>query len=156
MEELLPTIKADKKEVFRANFGATFKRIFDSIKKNYSDILKEEESRRLARENKQDLLHRVPLKDLAPFLRNQAQSVCRICSTLAYAREDKYKTRGILVDLYKQKGEYFKRIESEQRVYRSLCAAIGLIGTSDCPLRLNNRLRDELIHVLQRISKVEK
>jgi hypothetical protein len=155
MEELLPMIQPEKMDVFRANFGATFKRIFDSIKKNYSDILIEEESRRLDRENKRDLLHRVPLKDLAPFLQNQAQSVCRICSTLTYAREDKYKTRGILVDLYKQKEEYFKRIESEQRVYRSLCAEIGLIGTSDCPIRVNYRLRDELIHVLERMSKVE-
>jgi hypothetical protein len=155
MEELLPMIKADKKEVFRANFGAAFKRIFDSIKKNYSDILKEEESRRLDKETKKDLLHRVPLKDLAPFLHNQAQSVCRLCSTLAYAREDKYKTRGILVDLFKQKEEYFKRIESEQRVYRSLCAEIGLMGSSDCPMRLNYRLRDELIRVLERLSKVE-
>lgn len=155
MEELLPMIKQDKKDVFRANFGATFKRILDSIKKNYTDILKEEESRRLAKENKQDLLNRVPLKDLAPFLHNQAQHVCRLCSTLAHAREDKYKTRGVLVDLYKQKEEYFKRIDSEQRVYRSLCAEIGLMGTSDCPLRLNYRLRDELIHVLERMSKVE-
>ena len=155
MEELLPMIQADKMDVFRANFGATFKRIFDSIKKNYTDILKEEESRRLEKENKRDLLYRVPLKDLAPFLQNQAQHVCRICSTLAHAREDKYKTRGVLVDLYKHKEEYFKRIESEQRVYRSLCAEIGLIGTSDCPSRLNNRLRDELIHVLERLAKVE-
>jgi hypothetical protein len=155
MEELLPMIQADKMDVFRANFGATFKRIFDSIKKNYTDILKEEESRRVEKENKRDLLYRVPLKDLAPFLQNQAQHVCRICSTLAYAREDKYKTRGVLVDLYKHKEEYFKRIESEQRVYRSLCAEIGLIGTSDCPSRLNNRLRDELIHVLERLAKVE-
>ena len=155
MEELLPMIQAEKMDVFRANFGATFKRIIDSIKKNYSDILKEEESRRLDRENRKDLLQRVPLKDLAPFLQNQAQAVCRLCSTLAYAREDKYKTRGILVDLYKQKEEYFKRIESEQRVYRSLCAEIGLMGSSDCPIRLNYRLRDELIHVLERMSKVE-
>jgi hypothetical protein len=155
MEELLPSIQPEKMPVFRANFGATFKRIFDSIKKNYSDILKEEESRRLDRENRKDLLQRVPLKDLAPFLQNQAQSVCRICSTLAYAREDKYKTRGILVDLYKQKEDYFKRIESEQRVYRSLCAEIGLMGSSDCPIRLNYRLRDELIRVLERMSKVE-
>ena len=155
MEELLPMIQPEKMDVFRNNFGATFKRIFDSIKKNYSDILKEEESRRLDRENRKDLLQRVPLKDLAPFLQNQAQHVCRICSTLAYAREDKYKTRGILVDLYKQKEDYFRRVESEQRVYRSLCAEIGLMGTSDCPIRLNYRLRDELIHVLERMSKVE-
>jgi hypothetical protein len=155
MQELLPTIKEDKKQVFRANFGATFKRIFDSIKKNYADILREEESRRLEQESRQDLLYRVPLKDLAPFLRNQAEQICRLCSTLAFAREDKYKTRGVLVDLYRQREEYLKRIESEQRVYRSLCAEIGLMGTSDCPIRLNNRLRDELIHVLQRLSKVE-
>ena len=153
MEELLPTIKPEKKEVFRANFGATFKGIFDSIKKNYTDIINEEESLRLEKENRRDLLYRVPLKDLAPFLHNQAQHVCRICSTLAYAREDKYKTRGILVDLFKRKEEYLKRIESEQRVYRSLCAEIGLMGTSDCPIRLNNRLRDELIHALGRLSK---
>ena len=155
MEELLPMIQADKMDVFRANFGATFQRIFDSIKKNYIDILKEEESRRLERESRQDLLYRVPLKDLAPFLNNQAQALCRICSTLAYAREDKYKTRGVLVDLYRQREDYFKRIESEQRVYRSLCAEIGLIGTTDCPIHLNNRLRDELIHALERLSKVE-
>jgi hypothetical protein len=155
MEELLPMIQAEKMDVFRANFGTAFKRIFDSIKKNYTDILKEEETRRLEKENKKDLLYRVPLKDLAPFLQNQAQHVCHICSTLAHAREDKYKTRAVLVNLYKQKEEYFRRIESEQRVYRSLCAEIGLIGTSDCPIRLNYRLRDELIHALERMTKVE-
>jgi len=34
-------------------------------------------------------------------------------------------------------------------------ALIGLMGSSDCPLRLNYRLRDELIHALERMSKVE-
>lgn len=155
MEELLPTIKEDKRDVFRANFGATFKRILESIKKNYIDILNEEEARRMEKESKQDLLYRVPLKDLSPFLAAQAQAVCRLCSTLAFAREDKYKTRAVLVNLYKQRDEYLKRIENEQRVYRTLCAEIGLIGSSDCPTRLNNRLRDELIHVLERLSKVE-
>ena len=155
MEDLLPMIQPEKMDVFRANFGATFQRILDSIKKNYLDILKEEESRLLEKEKKQDLLYQVPLRDLAPFLRNQAEHVCRICSTLAYAREDKYKTRGVLVGLFKQKEEYFRRIESEQRVYRSLCAEIGLMGNTDCPIRLNNRLRDELVHVLERMAKVE-
>ncbi len=155
MEELLPIIKEDKRDVFRANFGTTFKRIFESIKKNYIDILNEEEARRMEKESKQDLLYRVPLKDLSPFLAAQAQAICRLYSTLSYAREDKYKTRAVLVNLYKQRDEYLKRIENEQRVYRTLCAEIGLIGNSDCPTRLNNRLRDELIHVLERLSKVE-
>lgn len=155
MEELLPAIKEDKRDVFRANFGAAFKRIFGSIKKNYLDILTEEESRRMEKENKRDLLYRAPLKDLSPFLAAQAQQICRLCSTLSFAREDKYKTRGVLVNLYKQRDEYLKRVEREQRVYRTLCAEIGLIGNSDCPTHLNNRLRDELIRVLERLSKVE-
>ncbi len=155
MEELLPTIKADKRDVFRANFGAIFKRIFDSIKKHYLDILNEEDARRMEKESKQDLLYRVPLKDLSPFLATQAQAICLLCSTLSFAREDKYKTRAVLVNLYKQRDDYLKRIENEQRVYRTLCAEIGLIGNNDCPARLNNRLRDELIRVLERLSKVE-
>jgi hypothetical protein len=155
MMELLPTIKEDKKQVFSANFGATFKQIYDSIKKNYADIIREEESRRLEKENKQDLLYQVPLRDLAPFLKNQAEHISRLCSTLAFSREDKYKTRGVLVELFKQRDEFLKRIESELRVYRSLCAEIGLIGSSECPARLNDRLRSELIHVLERLSAVE-
>ena len=155
MEELLPTIKADKRDIFRANFGATFKRIFDSIKKHYLDILNEEDARRMEKESKQDLLYRVPLKDLSPFLATQAQAICLLCSTLSFAREDKYKTRAVLVNLYKQRDDYLKRIENEQRVYRTLCAEIGLIGNNDCPARLNNRLRDELIRVLVRLSKAE-
>lgn len=155
MQELLPTIKEDKRAVFRANFGATFKGIFASIKKNYTEILREEESQRKDKESKQDLLYRIPTHDLSPFLSKQAQEVSRLRSTLAYAREDKYKTRSILVNLFKQRDDYMKLIENENRVYRTLCAEIGLIGNDDCAGKLNNRLREELIHVFERLSKVE-
>ncbi len=153
MAELLPTIKAEKRAVFQANFRTTFGRILDSIKKNYAEILKEEELGRQERDSRQDLLAVVSLQDLTPFLSTQAQNISRLRSTLAFTREDKYKTRSILVNLYRQKDEFLSLVDREQRVYRVLCSAAGAGG--DCPAQLSGRLRDELVRVVELFARVE-
>jgi hypothetical protein len=153
MAELLPTIKSEKRAVFQANFRTTFAKILDSIKKNYAAILREEELGRQERDSRQDLLAVVSLQELSPFLSTQAQNISRLRSTLAFTREDKYKTRSILVSLYRQKDEFLSLVEREHRVYRVLCSAAGAGG--DCPLQLSSRLRDELVRVVELFARVE-
>ncbi len=151
MAELLPAIKEEKRDTFKQNFHRTFQRVFDSIRRNYADILAEEQTRKQARRSEGELLRRLPLKELVPVLTDQARGVSRLRSTLAFAREDKYKTRIILVGLYRDRASYLRLAEREESAYQALC---GQIGTgADCPQELSRRLREELVRALERIAR---
>ena len=93
MRELLPTIKPEMRTSFLANFTRTFDEIIGSIRRQYAAILQEEAAaEKGSREDFRWSL--LPLKELAPLLASQAREVARIRSTLAHARDEKYKTRG--------------------------------------------------------------
>ena len=155
MEELLPTIQADKREVFRRNFQGTFQRVFDSIRKAYSDILTEEETQAQERSGQEGLLVQTAIRTLAPLLVEQAREVSRLRSTLTFAREEKYKTRGVLVSLYRERKDYIALVERERSHYGRLCGELAARTTIDCPASLASRLRDELIRIVLRMEKVE-
>jgi hypothetical protein len=155
MDELLPTIQQEKREVFRRNFQGTFQRAFASIRKNFSDILTEEEARQREQESKEDFLVQASIRKLAPFLFEQAREVSRLCSTLTYAREDKYKTRGVLVSLYRQRTDFLALVAHERSLYGTLCGDLAVQTSIDCPARLSERLLNELIRIISRMEKVE-
>jgi hypothetical protein len=154
MEELLPTIKPEKRPVFQANFQATFQRIFDSIRRHYSDLLTEEEARKRQEEGREHLLYRLNLSDLTPVLAAQAQEVSRLRSTLAFAREDKFKTRGILVNLYRQRERVLGLVERERHGLARLCAAVYVPADRRRLADLSNRLRAELTRVLEKLARL--
>ena len=155
MEELLPGITADKHSTFRRNFQAVFQRIFASIRKNYGDLLVEEEARRREQEGQSDILYRASLKSLIPLLNDQAKEVSRLRSTLAFARSDKYKTRAVLVSVYKDKAFFSGLMDKEYSAYARLCAELGRSSGLDCPAALGRRLGGELVHVLEKLARVE-
>jgi hypothetical protein len=155
MEDLLPTIKEDKRETFRGNFQEVFQKIFDSIRKNYADLLAEEEARRLEMEGQSDILYRASLKSLVPLLNDQAKGVSRLRSTLAFARADKYKTRAVLVSVYKDKASFLALMDKENAAYVRLCAELGRRSGLDCPPALGKRLGGELVRVLEKLARAE-
>jgi uncharacterized protein with von Willebrand factor type A (vWA) domain len=156
MEELLPMIMPDKRAVFRANFQSTFQKNFDSIRRHYGEILRQEEAaRRKERQIQEDPLLRLSLGELAPLLASQAKEVSRLRSTLAFAREDKYKTRGVLVGLYNERGSFTELVERERRAYSKLCSEETGLARQECAARLNHRLWEEVIYALERFQKVE-
>jgi hypothetical protein len=155
MEDLLPTIMEDKRETFRRNFQEIFQKIFDSIRKNYAELLAEEEARRLELEGQSDILYRASLKSLVPLLNDQAKEVSRLRSTLAFARADKYKTRAVLVSVFKDRAFFLGLMDKENAVYARLCAELGRKSGLDCPPALGKRLGGELVRVLEKLARVE-
>jgi hypothetical protein len=145
----------DKHETFRRNFQGIFQKIFDSIRKNYADLLVEEEARRREQEGQSDILYRASLKSLTPLLNDQAKEVSRLRSTLAYARADKYKTRAVLVSVFKDRARFLGLVDKENAAYARLCAELGRRSGLDCPPALGKRLGAEMVRVLEKLARVE-
>jgi hypothetical protein len=154
MKELLPTIKPEMRTSFLANFTRTFEEIIGSIRRHYSAILQEEAT---AEKSRQEVfsLSLVPLKDLAPLCASQAREVARFRSTLAHAREEKYKTRESLVRLYDGRQALLKLIENEVALYRRLCQRMLQYDLESCSLAIAAGFRDEIVGILDRQGKRE-
>jgi hypothetical protein len=155
MAELLPTIMEDKRETFRRNFQDIFQRIFASIRKNYAELLVEEEARRREQEGHSDILYRASLKSLTPLLTDQAKEVSRLRSTLAFARADKYKTRAVLVSVFRDKASFLGLMDKESAAYARLCLELGRKSGLDCAAALGRRLGAEMVRVLEKLARVE-
>lgn len=151
MQELSPQIKDDMESTFKQNFEEVFERVFESIRKNYSIILSEEAARKRAALEK-DILKLLPIKSLVPLLTEQATEISRIRSTLAFAAEDKYKTRSILVNLYEGREKVLSLVESESRAYSDLCSQAGRANPEECAGNSAARFREELVRILERIK----
>jgi hypothetical protein len=148
MRELLPGIKAELRTSFLANFTRTFDELIGSIRRNYQSILQEEAAAESARKSGFSLAL-LPLKDLAPLLATQAKEIARFRSTLAHAREEKYKTREALVALYDGRQAVVKLVEEEPKAYRRLCERTGQ-DLDACARDMAAGFRDELIIVLEK------
>jgi hypothetical protein len=155
MEELMPMIKDELRGSFKANFHRIFQRIFASIRKNYADLLTEEETSRLQEDSRSDILYRASLKSLSPLLAEQAKEASRLRSTLTFARMDKYKTRAILVSLYKSRSAYLRLLDRENLAYGRLCHELSSESGIDCPATLGRRLASELVRILEKLARLE-
>ena len=154
LKELFYQIKSDKMAAYLSNFVKVFDAIFLSIRKNYSELLREEE----LRETKQQevrILEIIPLKELADIYLRQVKEVSRISSTLRYARGEKYKTREILVKLFNDRENILKTITDEENISRKLCAKTGLQGlpVNDCLKRLEREFKKEILLLLEKTLK---
>jgi len=154
MRELLPTIKPEMRTSFLGNFTRTFDEIIGSIRRQYSSILQEDASADKARKEGFSLAL-VPLKELAPLLVSQAREVSRFRSTLAHAREEKYKTREALVRLYDGRQVVLKLVEDESRAYRRLCQRIQQEDMDSCASAMATGFRDEIAALLERQGRRE-
>ena len=154
MRELLPTIKPEMRTAFLANFTRTFEEIIGSIRRHYAVLLQEEIASEKARQEGFSL-SLMPLKELAPLLNSQAKEISRIRSTLAYSRDEKYKTRESLVRLYDGRQVVLKLVEEEGKVYRRICQRTQQENLDACSLSMASGFRDELVAVLEKQGKRE-
>jgi hypothetical protein len=152
MRELSPTIKGEMRAAFFGNFTQRFKEINDSIRRNYAELLHEEEA--VAKSERPAFsLSLVPLKRLVPLLTEQAKQFCRMRSTLAHAREDKYKTREILVALYDGRHDTVRLVERERKASANVCIDLPEFDEETCAVGIANAFRDEIIGVYERQLK---
>jgi hypothetical protein len=152
MRELLPTIKNEMRAAFLGNFTQTFNRIIESIRRNYAAVLQEEIAA-VKPDRPAFSLALVPLKGLAPLLLAQAKEFCRARSTLTHAREDKYKTREILVALYDGRHDAIRLIEEERRASAGICVEAPQFTAETCVVGITNGFREEIIGVYERQLK---
>jgi hypothetical protein len=152
MRELLPTIKPEMRTAFLANFTRTFEEIIASIRRQYNSLLAEEAAAEKARREGFSL-SLMPLKELAPLLASQGQEIARFRSTLGYAREEKYKTREILVRLYDGRETVLRLIEEELAIYRRICRRTFQYDLEACALSMASGFRDEIVGILERQGK---
>jgi len=152
MRELLPTIKREMRAAFLGNFAQTFNGITESIRRNYATLLAEEaEAEKSA--HPAFSLALVPLKSMAPLLAEQAREICRMRSTLAHAREDKYKTREILVALYDGRHDLVRLVEEERKRSAGFCVEVPQFSAETCATGIANGFRDEIMGVFERQLK---
>ena len=85
----------------------------------------------------------------------QAREIARIRSTLGHARDEKYKTREVLVRLYDGRQAVLKLIEEEGKIYRRLCQQTQQRDLEACSLSIANGFRDEIAGVLDKQGKRE-
>jgi hypothetical protein len=154
MRQLLPGIKAEMRSAFLANFTRTFEEILGSIRRNYLVILEEDARAEKAR-TEGFSLSLMPLKEIAPLLASQAKEVSRFRSTLAHAREEKYKTREALVRLYDGRQAVLKLIEEEPKSYRRICQRTRQQDIDSCSLLMATGFRDEVALILERQGRRE-
>ncbi len=154
MRELLPMIKPEMRASFLANFSKTFGGIVGSIRRHYAAFLQEEAT---TSRNKQPefSLAVLPLKDLAPLLATQAREAARIRSTLAHAREEKYKTREVLVRLYDSRHQVLGLIEDELKMYRKICRETLQYDLDACAHEVAVGFRDQIVEILERQTRRE-
>ena len=151
MKKLLPTIKQESKRAFVLNFKKRYSEIIDKIKRNYIDLLREEEPA----DETRNVLEMVPLKETQTNLTSQCQTMAKIRSTLTFVRDEKYKTRGILIGLAAEKDVIFGLVEKELKAYEGFAENLDTTkledyGTSDIRSLLNRTLRNEIIRFLER------
>jgi hypothetical protein len=149
MRQLLPAIKTEMRAAFVSNFARTFQEIIASIRRNYLSILEEDASAEKARTEGFSLAL-MPLAELAPLLSNQAREVARFRSTLAHAREEKFKTREALVRLYDGRQAVLRLIEEEPKAYRRICQRARQADIDSCSLSMASGFRDELVSILEK------
>ena len=148
MRELLPGIRTEMRTSFLANFTRTFDEIIGSIRRQYLSLLQEDAAREAARKEGFSLAL-MPLRDLAPLLASQAKEISRFRSTLAHAREEKFKTREALVRLYDGRQAILKLVEEEPKTYRLLCQRTGQ-QIDPCAQAMASGFRDELAGILDK------
>ena len=154
MRELLPTIKPGMQTSFLANFARTFDDIIGSIRRNYLSLLQADAAAERARREGFSLAL-MPLKELVPFLTNQARELARMRSTIGFAREDKYKTREVLVRMYESRHDILRLVEDEVKLYRRMCQMARQYDLDGCALVAANGFRDEIVAILEKQARRE-
>jgi len=154
MRELLPGIRPEMRGSFLTNFARTFDGIVASVRRHYATLV-EEETAVMKSRTVDFSMATAPLKDLGPLLLNQAREIARIRSTLAHARDEKYKTREVLVRLYDSRHEMLRQIEDELKSYRRVCKVALQYDLDGCAQEIAVGFRDQIVGILEKQGRRE-
>ena len=118
MNELMAKVSADKKIALKKNFNITLAEQVSKMREAYNEII----DRTVKKEQPsvvQNILLRYDFKILSKFYMTQIEAFSKILSTLTFAKNEKFHTRELLLDLTREKSTFSSLIEKERSEYSS-------------------------------------
>lgn len=145
MKKLTPNIPKEKAESFSENFKKTFSEIHQRIEENYTAFLKEE-IEKIHETAPGNVLELYDIKTMSKLYMAQAQKIVELRSTLTYAEEEGFRTRTVLVGLFKEKATVLGSFENEKNEY------IRLAGDTDQGIKISKAFGSEMIYRLEKAA----
>jgi len=119
MNELVSNVSEDKKIALKRNFNETLAEQVTKIKEAYNNIIntavKEEQL-----PVPQNILLRYDLKSMSRIYLDQIEAFSSLLSTLSFAKNEKFHTRELLLDLSKERDFLLNLIVKERKEYSTI------------------------------------
>jgi len=116
--EFTSRIPKEKAAAVAVNFRKTTDEIFASIRRNYEQLLSEEQS--AVTKTPANILLRIDLKSVAAIYQRQAREAASVRTALNFARDEQFGTREVLIELAGRHADFEKLVEAEQLRYQEL------------------------------------
>ncbi len=119
MNELMTKVSAEKKIAIKRNFNITLTDQVAKMRDAYNEIIDRTVKKEQAPVT-QNLLLRYDFKTMGKFYMIQIEAFSKLLSTLTFAKDEKFNTRELLLNLTKEKGYFSSLIEKERTEYSSI------------------------------------
>jgi len=119
MNELTANVSKEKKIALKKNFDITLAEQVSKMRDAYNEIV----DRTVKKEQApvvQNILLRYDFKTMNKFYMSQIEAFSKLLSTLTFAKNEKFHTRELLLDLTKEKSAFSSLIEKERTEYSSI------------------------------------
>jgi hypothetical protein len=116
--ELTSRIPKEKAAAVAVNFRKTTDEILASIRRNYEQLLSDEQE--AVPKIPQNILLRIDLKSIVPVYQRQAKEAAAVRTTLQFARDEQFGTREVLIELAGRHADFEKLVAAEQLRYQEL------------------------------------
>lgn len=119
MHELMAKVSADKKIALKRNFDITLAEQISKMRDAYNEII----DRTVKKEQTpvvQNILLRHDFKVMGKVYMTQIEGFSKILSTLTFAKNEKFHTRELLLDLTKEKDSFSSLVDKERTEYGSI------------------------------------
>ena len=119
MNELVSKVSKDKKIALKRNFNQTLGEQVSKIKEAYNEIINREVKEKQL-PVPQNILLRYDLKPVNKVYMEQIEAFSSLLSTLTFAKNEKFHTRELLLDLSKGRDSFLNLIEKERMGYSTI------------------------------------
>ena len=119
MTELMAKVSAEKKIALKRNLDITLAEQVSKMREAYNEII----DRSVKKEQApvvQNILLRYDFKAMSKTYMSQIEAFSKILSTLTFAKNEKFNTRELLLNLTKDKEFFISLIEKERTEYSSI------------------------------------
>ena len=119
MNELIANVSEEKKIALKKNFYITLAEQVSKMREAYNEII----DRTVKKEQApvvQNILLRYDFKTMNKFYMSQIEAFSKILSTLTFAKNEKFHTRELLLDLTREKSSFSSLIGKERTEYSSI------------------------------------